>query len=600
MLRSILRQLVCSPLPDKIQKLWDDHHRGHTEPPISELLDATDNIIGTYEHVYLVLDALDEYHTDRIPGRLILLDMITQLCRMHPHRLHLVVTSRREPDIRETLQRVASFTMTVDQAFDGDVERFLDKAFNHARFQRWGPELLALASRKLLQSEERCVYLAEHIAFSSKQMSRRFRWTDLQIKRLRRCRTATSFEDALDTIPKSLEETYHQALETIPDDDQQSVRRVLMWMTTSFRELTSSEVAAVMNLPSVEDVLEICQSVLVTVVDNGPNEERIKLAHFTVKEFLIVQEGFQVGLHWYQFTARLANCCVTTQLLELIFACPTGDPTNLPSYGWGFWLAHVQLVNATSDFADCDELQPTIDYLFSDDNRDRLLKGIGMVSPCDGSRWGYVTPPQPLYCASLLGLQEAVVRFWKDYTPHDHNDPDQYPDPNGGFYGGPLETAASMGHTEIVAWMIDRIEDPYTGLNILIILRSIHDNVHQTLRALFGKGPKRMISKEEAVSLAGPNDRYRRVPTRDRLRFLIEENLASVPTSEEMFGSDTDSTLGQKILSFAMRNRSNESDEAVKKLLPQVDTIDPEILKLFDDPTSEAPETWYKKHTFED
>jgi hypothetical protein len=161
MLRSILRQLVCSPLPDKIQKLWDDHHRVDTEPPISELLDAIEDIIGTYEHVYLVLDALDEYPRHKSPARSILLETITSLSKVHPQRLHLVVTSRREPDIREFLQHLVSFSIDVDQAFNGDVQKFVDHALNHEDVRRWGTELVSLALERLLQSEERYVHLAK-------------------------------------------------------------------------------------------------------------------------------------------------------------------------------------------------------------------------------------------------------------------------------------------------------------------------------------------------------------------------------------------------------------------------------------------------------
>jgi hypothetical protein len=59
-------------------------------------------------------------------------------------------------------------------------------------------------------------------------MSRRFRWTDLQVKRLRLCPTADDFRNALDTLPKSLEETYHRALETIPEVHQGRMRKDIL------------------------------------------------------------------------------------------------------------------------------------------------------------------------------------------------------------------------------------------------------------------------------------------------------------------------------------------------------------------------------------
>jgi hypothetical protein len=373
------------------------------------------------------------------------------------------------------------------------------------------------------------------------------------------------------------------------------VRQVLIWLTSSLRELTSSEVAAVVGFPFVKNVLRICPSLLVTMIENGP-KETIKLAHFTVKEFLIVHEGFEAGLQWYQFTAQLANRCVTAQVVESLFGCPTAEPEDMLDYAWQFWQAHVRNVNATSGFTDHDRVQPNIDYLFSDDNRDHLLKGIRWFFPLERLHFQLFSQPlQPLYCASLLGLQDAVARFWKDYTPLDHNDPYQAPDPNGGAYGGPLEAAACMGHAEVVAWMTDRIDD-INFLNIVVITNVIRDNIHQTFRALFRKEFKRTINYGEADTFRKNKHGW----SVDVLRFLIEENLASLPITEEMVGSHAHSTLGQKILGFAVRNRSNGSDAAVKRFLTQVDTIDPETLKLFDDPASKTPETWSEEQTFQD
>jgi hypothetical protein len=72
-------------------------------------------------------------------------------------RLHLVVTSRREPDIRKVLQPMARFSINVDQALESDVEKFVDHALSHDLIKRWGAELISLATQKLLHSGERYV-----------------------------------------------------------------------------------------------------------------------------------------------------------------------------------------------------------------------------------------------------------------------------------------------------------------------------------------------------------------------------------------------------------------------------------------------------------
>lgn len=149
MLRSILVQLVPPPLPDMVKKLWHDCRARCSKPSHRELLDTIGAILATYEHVFLILDALDEYPEDKPPGRAVLLEVITQLVKTHP-QIHVVITSRREPDIREALENIASSIIVADQAFNGDVERFVDHAFKHKLRKWWDPELVALAIRTLL------------------------------------------------------------------------------------------------------------------------------------------------------------------------------------------------------------------------------------------------------------------------------------------------------------------------------------------------------------------------------------------------------------------------------------------------------------------
>jgi hypothetical protein len=548
MLRSIVRQLVCSPVPDKVQKLWDDHYRGHTEPPSSELLDATEESIVIHEHTFLVLDALDEYPVDTSPGRSTLLDTVRELLKISQKRLHLIVTSRREPDIRKVLQPMVRFVINVDQALEGDVEKLVNHALSHELIKRWGAELTSLATHKLLHSEERYVYLKEHVFVKTKHVNRRFRWTDLQIKRLRVCATADDFRDALNTLPKSLEETYHQALETIPDVHRERMRRVLIWLTSSLRELTSSEVAAVIAFPFVEDVLRICTSVLITVID-GDTRETIKLAHFTVKEFLIVQESFEVGLHWYQFSAQLANCCITAQALDSVFGLPPAGSRSLLGYASQFWPAHARHLNASPGCADSNEVQSRIDSLFGGENRKHFLGWFKEQFPSEKNTG---QPLKPLYYASLLGLKRSVAQFWKNCSQLDQRK---------GFYGNALEAAACMGHAEVVVWLTDRIENPPSHFDLPRIARHLHTNVSPTLRALFRKGPKPYISTEVVYALVA-NSMGEAI-----LKILLEENMAFILLTEELVCAAAHNKWNRKIVEFLVRNRTREFPVSLRALL---------------------------------
>ena len=154
MLRSILRQLICSPVPSKVLELWKHHHRYGTEPSYSELLDAIKDLVAVYKYVFLVFDALDEYPENKSPGRSTLLETIEQLRTMYQKHTRLIVTSRREPGIREKLQHVAYRSINVDQALEGDIEKFVDNALSHESIKRWGAELMALVRVPFLRVKQ--------------------------------------------------------------------------------------------------------------------------------------------------------------------------------------------------------------------------------------------------------------------------------------------------------------------------------------------------------------------------------------------------------------------------------------------------------------
>lgn len=362
---------------------------------------------------------------------------------------------------------------------------------------------------------------------------RRFRWTDLQIKRLLACPTADEFRDALDTIPKTLEDTYHLALGSVAQNHQKHVRQVLIWLTSSLRELTSSEVAAAVSFPFVEDVLRICTSVLITVID-GDTRETVKLAHFTVKEFLIVREGCEEGLHWYRFTARLANRCIATQAMETVFGDPPAESRNLLRYANQFWPAHARQNDAIPGCTASDELQSKINSLFECGTLENLLSWLWARYPTESpNSQGAPTSLQPLYYASLLGLQRSVAQLWHSCSQLDQHE---------GFYGNALNAAACMGHADVVMWLTDRIDNPADHFNLPQIVRYLRLNVGQTLRALLQKGSKTAISSEIVYAM------QMNPVGQEVLRICLEENLTTISITEELVKAAACNKWNRKIV----------------------------------------------------
>ena len=137
--------------------------------------------------------------------------------------------------------------------------------------------------------------------------NRRFRWASLMQRRFSVCLDHETMQQALETLPDSLEDMYTDVLvRQIPKDYRGKARLMLMWLTYSIRPLTLRELAFVADLPEPMDVRRICTSSLVTlsreVVGTSKHSERttwkegwmheseediVKFDHFSVKEYMM-------------------------------------------------------------------------------------------------------------------------------------------------------------------------------------------------------------------------------------------------------------------------------------------------------------------------
>jgi hypothetical protein len=113
---------------------------------------------------------------------------------------------------------------------------------------------------------------------------------------------------ALKSLPKTLDETYERILCNIDEEYTQDVLKVLYWLVYSYRPLRVEEVAEVVavelrgspgfdinrRLREPRDILTICSSLVSTATSSwksiwgkGYEGEELRLAHFSVKEYLV-------------------------------------------------------------------------------------------------------------------------------------------------------------------------------------------------------------------------------------------------------------------------------------------------------------------------
>ncbi|PYI11903.1 hypothetical protein BO78DRAFT_413007 [Aspergillus sclerotiicarbonarius CBS 121057] len=349
MVRSVIRQICPIPLPEVIRRVWEDHSRKGSQPNPKAPLDVLHRVLaGLDGEVFLILDALDECpeSPDR-SERSFLLSFLVNLQKQQSN-LHILVTSRPEPDIRTQLK--GYMALDLEKKLEKDVEAFVRLRASTGKLQVFGQELTTMIIDELLQVPER-----------------RFRWADLQIKRLKDCHTKDQIEEALKTIPPTLESTYHDVLEKVQPKDRDTVRSILIWLSFSTRPLTIKEVASAVSLLVPDHAVNICTTYFVTLRKSYHSDDYIRLAHFSVKEFLVSQDSTYAS-HWCQFSSfaghRLIAEKAISSLLNQTEPVTTKTTIDQPilTYSAERWPKHVKALEPK--LHECPDLQENIDQLF--------------------------------------------------------------------------------------------------------------------------------------------------------------------------------------------------------------------------------------------
>jgi hypothetical protein len=184
--------------------------------------------------------------------------------------------------------------------------------------------------------------------------------------------------------------------------------------------MTLQEIAAVVSVQFTEDVLELCTSLLITLIDEKVNQT-IKLAHFSVKEYLILTiQELELSL-WYRFKNELAQAIISemavTYLLDLDELIRSGKkviPPSLLKYSVEFWPKHAIKVFNSGNPNITSGLQAQINLLFSSDHSPRFVTWLKIYDPDDIYNGEQKTSySQPLYYTSLLGLQMTMKNLLK-------------------------------------------------------------------------------------------------------------------------------------------------------------------------------------------
>lgn len=136
MLRSLITQfsLHCIKIPTALESPFSANKE--RQPSSDALMQTLQQLIKDFPAAYIILDALDE-----CKGRVELLQVLEEMASWQLDNLHIIVTSRKEPDIESSLESFVDERNAVclqSALVNEDIRTFIcHKLSVDKRFKRW-------------------------------------------------------------------------------------------------------------------------------------------------------------------------------------------------------------------------------------------------------------------------------------------------------------------------------------------------------------------------------------------------------------------------------------------------------------------------------
>lgn len=153
MLSSLCAQLCTQmyQVPAYLLQTYRHYSMGTLQPSPIDLKDMLFNLIEELDQAYIVIDALDE--CPKIGEREQLLTVIEEMMQRPVNNLHILVTSRREPDIEEHLVPLLTSPAVALQGSDVDLDiqlHITHQLTTDAKLKRWPNDIKSEIETTLL------------------------------------------------------------------------------------------------------------------------------------------------------------------------------------------------------------------------------------------------------------------------------------------------------------------------------------------------------------------------------------------------------------------------------------------------------------------
>ncbi|KAH7030625.1 uncharacterized protein B0I36DRAFT_348831 [Microdochium trichocladiopsis] len=429
---------------------------GHSssQPSTDSLQSTLESMFQSAGGVWLALDALDECTT-----RQELLDWIRHLRETSPG-VSLIATSRLEQEIEASIRRMKSGTSIIplqSERVHCDIQQYVEaKVYGDSALRRWRnrPAIQAKIQKALIE----------------KANGIRFRWVTCQLDTLEGCKDPKVLDKALQSLPKTLDDTYNRIIERIPDEDRPSAIRILQLLAFSERPLHVEEVVDAIavdltktprvdpadRMPEPDEISHYCSGL--TVVSETRDEDivtkQIQLSHYSVKEWLEsrrLAEPLATEFQEQHARAAIAEICIA-YLLELpddFSLREARDKYPFTHYSAAYWPGHASIGQTATHIVTTLAIE-----LFGNAQAYYLTLVLGVYTQRASGTGGWSLATPCLTFAAHYGLQGAVEQL-----VHQGADANA----QGKNHGNALQAASSEGYEAIVRLLVEHGADVHAG-----------------------------------------------------------------------------------------------------------------------------------------
>lgn len=146
LLRLILRRISAkaTPFPEAVRNLANNHELLDSSPSTVALIETLEKTVtALQEDVFLIIDAIDEYQAGNDTLRGEFLDFLGRLGDAQIQKLHLLVTSIPDTDIKNAFKghQTPPIEIDIEKSVSVDVDAYLDATIGkYAETKHWSPE----------------------------------------------------------------------------------------------------------------------------------------------------------------------------------------------------------------------------------------------------------------------------------------------------------------------------------------------------------------------------------------------------------------------------------------------------------------------------